>query len=221
MSRSTRRGRQQARVRPLVEQGDQQATRLIAQAAVRAAVQDEVGEGSVAHLAVDCRRGSPFGRFPVRARYDGLRAPVAQWTERGRPKACVGGSSPSGGAIATQHARRTGGRGPIVATTPRSRSDRRGGPVLGRDRHVAATLYRGWALRAKGGVGLEHLADHAATAPDCSNAACGSTASGLPFALATFAAVITSNPTQSRSIWTMIGVAGGHPPPWRHPRDRT
>ena len=25
-------------------------------------------------------------------------APVAQWTERGRPKACVGGSSPSGGA---------------------------------------------------------------------------------------------------------------------------
>ena len=32
-------------------------------------------------------------------RYDGARAPVAQWTERGRPKACVGGSSPSGGAI--------------------------------------------------------------------------------------------------------------------------
>ena len=31
-------------------------------------------------------------------RYDGARAPVAQWTERGRPKACVGGSSPSGGA---------------------------------------------------------------------------------------------------------------------------
>ena len=31
-------------------------------------------------------------------RYDGDRAPVAQWTERGRPKACVGGSSPSGGA---------------------------------------------------------------------------------------------------------------------------
>ena len=29
--------------------------------------------------------------------YDGGRAPVAQWTERGRPKACVGGSSPSGG----------------------------------------------------------------------------------------------------------------------------
>ncbi len=27
-------------------------------------------------------------------------APVAQWTERGRPKACVGGSSPSGGAKA-------------------------------------------------------------------------------------------------------------------------
>src|SRR5437899_2530848 len=26
------------------------------------------------------------------------RAPVAQWIERGRPKACVGGSSPSGGA---------------------------------------------------------------------------------------------------------------------------
>ncbi len=36
--------------------------------------------------------------FRVRARYDDLRAPVAQWTERGRPKACVGGSSPSGGA---------------------------------------------------------------------------------------------------------------------------
>ena len=34
----------------------------------------------------------------IDARYDGGRAPVAQWTERGRPKACVGGSSPSGGA---------------------------------------------------------------------------------------------------------------------------
>ena len=54
------------------------------------------GRGDVAHLAVDCRRG--LGEGPLTARYDGVRAPVAQWTERGRPKACVGGSSPSGGA---------------------------------------------------------------------------------------------------------------------------
>ena len=64
MSRSTSRGDSEAGVRPLVEQGDQQAARLIAQATAGAAVQDEVGEGSVGHLAVDCRRGSPFGRFP-------------------------------------------------------------------------------------------------------------------------------------------------------------
>ena len=32
------------------------------------------------------------------ASYDGARAPVAQWIERGRPKAGVGGSNPSGGA---------------------------------------------------------------------------------------------------------------------------
>ena len=38
-------------------------------------------------------------------RYDGGRAPVAQWTERGRPKACVGGSSPSGGARNLQRSR--------------------------------------------------------------------------------------------------------------------
>ena len=31
--------------------------------------------------------------------YDPKRAPVAQWTERSRPKAGVGGSSPSGGAM--------------------------------------------------------------------------------------------------------------------------
>jgi hypothetical protein len=37
----------------------------------------------------------------MRAWYDGIRAPVAQWTERGRPKACVGGSSPFGGAMTT------------------------------------------------------------------------------------------------------------------------
>src|SRR6185369_6362114 len=55
--------RQQARVGPLVEQGDQQAARLIAQATAGAAVQDKVGEGSVTHLAMDCRRGSQFGRF--------------------------------------------------------------------------------------------------------------------------------------------------------------
>src|SRR5215212_1858240 len=31
------------------------------------------------------------------------RAPVAQWIERGRPKAGVGGSNPSGGATPTPH----------------------------------------------------------------------------------------------------------------------
>ena len=36
--------------------------------------------------------------------YDDGRAPVAQWIERGRPKACVGGSNPSGGAIDTSTA---------------------------------------------------------------------------------------------------------------------
>ena len=40
--------------------------------------------------------------------YDVGRAPVAQWIERGRPKACVGGSNPSGGA--TPHATRLGRR---------------------------------------------------------------------------------------------------------------
>ena len=38
----------------------------------------------------------------------GRRAPVAQWIERSRPKAGVGGSNPSGGAIPTQLPRRTG-----------------------------------------------------------------------------------------------------------------
>ena len=43
-------------------------------------------------------RAGPHQRCTVGGtRYDGARAPVAQWTERGRPKACVGGSSPSGG----------------------------------------------------------------------------------------------------------------------------
>ena len=44
------------------------------------------------------------------AGYDGARAPVAQWTERGRPKACVGGSSPSGGATPAQSASSSGRR---------------------------------------------------------------------------------------------------------------
>jgi hypothetical protein len=37
-----------------------------------------------------------------RVGYDEVRAPVAQWIERGRPKAGVGGSNPSGGATPTQ-----------------------------------------------------------------------------------------------------------------------
>ena len=49
-------------------------------------------DGGSAHLV-------PWGGGMIRARYDEVRAPVAQWTERGRPKACVGGSSPSGGSI--------------------------------------------------------------------------------------------------------------------------
>ncbi len=64
MSRSMSRGDEEAGVRPFVEQCDQQAASLIAQATAGPAVEDEVGEGSVGHLAVDCRRGSPFGRFP-------------------------------------------------------------------------------------------------------------------------------------------------------------
>ena len=48
------------------------------------------------------RRRRPFsGLARDVAGYDEIRAPVAQWTERGRPKACVGGSSPSGGATVT------------------------------------------------------------------------------------------------------------------------
>ena len=44
------------------------------------------------------RRGSRFGAAQTEAVGFFTCAPVAQWTERGRPKACVGGSSPSGGA---------------------------------------------------------------------------------------------------------------------------
>ena len=58
-----------------------------------------------------------------------------------------------------------------------------------------------------------NIADHATRAPDPSKATCGSTEFGLPLALATLAAVITWNPTKTRSISTMIGVAGGQPPP--------
>ena len=52
-----------------------------------------------------------------------IRAPVAQWTERGRPKACVGGSSPSGGATVTAtRSRRTA---PLVrSATSRPPDDR-------------------------------------------------------------------------------------------------
>ena len=39
-----------------------------------------------------------------RPRYDERRAPVAQWIERGRPKAGVGGSNPSGGATDARRA---------------------------------------------------------------------------------------------------------------------
>ena len=57
------------------------------------------------------RRRGRDARFPIRrrrsgSRYDGGRAPVAQWIERGRPKACVGGSNPSGGATPAATAER-------------------------------------------------------------------------------------------------------------------
>ena len=94
------------------------------------------------HLGADCRRGCRRARQdrpPREVRrpwrcdvgrgrsvpgqpptgYDDGRAPVAQWTERGRPKACVGGSSPSGGA--KKNVRR--GRSP---TRPRTRRTRAG-----------------------------------------------------------------------------------------------
>ena len=80
--------------------------------------------GAAAWCADDPSASSvPWGDHPW-ARYDGVRAPVAQWTERGRPKACVGGSSPSGGAIATQQARRTG----RPAASTRWTRARRSGP---------------------------------------------------------------------------------------------
>ena len=61
MSRSTRVGTARpARARCSWSASEDRA-RLVAQAAAGAAVQDEVGEGNVAHLAVDCRRGSAKG----------------------------------------------------------------------------------------------------------------------------------------------------------------
>ena len=44
-------------------------------------------------------------RVPTGPAYDIGRAPVAQWIERSRPKAGVGGSNPSGGA--TPHTARS------------------------------------------------------------------------------------------------------------------
>src|SRR4029079_8823564 len=108
------------------EHGCERVPRVVAQVAPRAAVQKEVGEGSVVHLATDCRGGSR--KASLTPGYDGVRAPVAQWTERGRPKACVGGSSPSGGAIATQRARScwTGrSRGELRPGAGRAAQDRR------------------------------------------------------------------------------------------------
>ena len=61
MSRSTRVGDGQAGARSLLLEREEDRARLVAQAAAGAAVQDEVGEGNVAHLAVDCRRGSAKG----------------------------------------------------------------------------------------------------------------------------------------------------------------
>ena len=52
----------EARRGALVEECAQEVTRLIAQVAARAAVQDEVGEGSVGHGVGDCRSESVGGR---------------------------------------------------------------------------------------------------------------------------------------------------------------
>jgi hypothetical protein len=68
-----------------------------------ALVQDDVGESGDGHRrdATASRRHAPCGPLgttstsPLRFARD---APVAQWIERFRPKECVGGSSPSGGA---------------------------------------------------------------------------------------------------------------------------
>ena len=50
MSRSTSGGRGEPGPPALVEERDHDRARLVAQVAARAAVQDEVGEGSVVHL---------------------------------------------------------------------------------------------------------------------------------------------------------------------------
>ena len=51
--------------------------------------------------------------------YDGVRAPVAQWIERSRPKAGVGGSNPSGGASGCLIPRAV--RFPLCLNRPRGR----------------------------------------------------------------------------------------------------
>ena len=95
---------------------------------------------------------------PQPAYYDGGLAPVAQWTERGRPKACVGGSSPSGGASTTarpsdrqaQRAGRTGeSRGrenrPLPIVVMRTLGSR-----SGRNPQVARPCQEPWGDKAPG-----------------------------------------------------------------------
>lgn len=85
--------------------------------------------------------------------YDVPRAPVAQWTERHRPKVRVGGSSPSGGATAATAMRTAPATGtPRGATAPNAMVDPYDIPptpelwqVYGR--HVARMLQLGPAFR--------------------------------------------------------------------------
>ena len=83
---------------------------------------------------------------PLDPRYDVGRAPVAQWIERGRPKACVGGSNPSGGATVTAtRSRRTAQ--PVRSATsrrpdgrPSRRAPRAGDDLLDRLRRRGGQL---------------------------------------------------------------------------------
>ena len=100
MLRSTRGGTVRPRVAPIGQHQLDRLTRLVAQPASGARVQDEIGEGRHARHRTSAdasNRVAGSSWVTIRAR-----APVAQWTERSRPKAGVGGSSPSGGATPTR-----------------------------------------------------------------------------------------------------------------------
>ena len=87
------------------------------------------------------------------------RAPVAQWTERSRPKAGVGGSSPSGGATARTPPRQTAASTPIAL----ARAVAHACPMEPSE-EIRRVVER-WTLATARGdaIPLERLSDHPGT----------------------------------------------------------